>query len=249
MSHGWHTGHGSAAERAALPARAAACIVTLVLAATLLAAPQPASAQRDREGCFEHLNRKSRVIDETRFGIIFQKRDYVYGCIYSTGRIRELPEQDPLGPPVTGVGVIRLDGRYAGYAVGDEEGGAQVLLYDLKKGTRVFTAGVFGPETGNDPNVTRFSLNVQSITVKANGTTAWIAEGSRKVGEEPVPGGGFREIREPVREVVMRRPGDAENRALDSGGDDIGARSLAKSTDEHTLYWTRGGAPRSAPLP
>ncbi|MDQ3933185.1 MAG: hypothetical protein M3340_00985 [Actinomycetota bacterium] len=223
-------------------------IALLFIASALLAAPQTASAQRDREGCFEHLSRTSRVIDETRFGIVFRKGDYVYGCIYSTGRIRRLPEQDPLGPPVTGVGVLRLDGRYVGYGVEDEEGGAQVLLYDLKTGTRVFTAGVFGPETGSDPNVTPYSLRVRSIVVKANGTTAWIGEGSRKVGQEPVPGGGFRDITEPVLEVVVRRPGDTESRALDSGSD-IAPRSIAKSADEQTLFWTRGGSSRSAPLP
>jgi hypothetical protein len=218
-------------------------------ACALVALPaQPAAAQRDREGCFEHLSRTSRVIDETRFGIVFRKGDYVYGCIFTTGRIRRLPEQDPLGPPQTFVGVLELDGRYVAYGVEDEEGGAQVLLYDLKTGTRVFTAGVFGPETGSDTNVTRYSLRVRSIVVKANGTTAWISEGSRKVGQEPVPGGGFRDITEPVLEVVQRRPGDSANQALDSGSD-IAPRSLAKSADEHTLYWTRGNTSRSVPLP
>jgi hypothetical protein len=222
--------------------------VAFLLASAALAAPQPASAQRDREGCFEHLNRSSRVIDETRFGIVFRKRDYVYGCIYSTGRIRRLPGHDPLGPPVTGVGVVRLDGRYAGYALEDEEGGAQVVLYDVKNGTRVFTDSALSRATMTTPNASREPYQVRSIVVKANGTTAWIGQGERKVGEEPIAGGGIRDITEPVIEVVMRGPGDTASRALDAGAD-IAPRSLAKSSDEMTLFWQRGGAPRSSPLP
>ncbi len=242
MSHG-----RLAALGAPLRWRPPAWPVCVFVAAALLAAPQTASAQRDREGCFEHLSRTSRMIDETRFGIVFRKGDYVYGCIYSTGRIRRLPEQDPLGPPVTSVGALRLDGRYVGYGVEDEEGGAQVLLYDLKTGTREFTASPLSEQTTGDPNVGRYTFRIRSIVVKANGTTAWIGEGARKVGEEPVPG-GTRDITEPVFEVVVRGPDDPGSDALDSASD-IGPRSLAKSADEHTLYWTRGGTARSAPLP
>jgi hypothetical protein len=223
-------------------------LAAALAALMLLALPQGAAAQRDREDCLEHLGSTSRVLEETRFGIVFRKRDYVWGCIYSAGRVRRLPGQDPLGPPQTFVGALRLDGRYAGYSLEDEEGGSQVVVFDVKTGTRRFVASAFGPQTSADPNVTRYSITVWSMVVKASGTIAWIAEGSRKVGEEPVAGGGTRDITEPVGEVVLRGPDDTSNRALDTGPD-IPRRSLAKSADEATLHWTRGGAPRSAPLP
>ena len=148
----------------------------------------------------------------------------VFACIYSQGRTRRLPNQTTDDFEFVLRSTISFDGRFVAYGAGTDEPAADtspsfVVVYDVKRARRTRLA---------DAVQNAVNSGVSSTVVKANGSVAWI--GSSLDDEH----------------VVQRI--DQEGFAELDRGPDVATTSLAKARDERTIYWTRGGLPRSAQL-
>ena len=171
----------------------------------------------------------STTLVETRFAVIFEKdKAYrgdrvpvVYGCVKSIDRFRRLGRRQIVP---TDDALLRLEGRYVAHLLRGSTGG-DLVLRDLRTGERVFNWAL--------PLSSGQQEQVHAIELKRDGTLAWIQESSAAmVG---------------TNRVLIKGVGDAEPRVLD-GGPQIDPLSLAANRANTRLYWTNGGAARTAPF-
>jgi hypothetical protein len=147
-----------------------------------------------------------------------------FGCWYSNERRTKIYTAGD--PDVDHAGTFRLAEKFVGFETetADPTGGesdASVQVFNLKTGKRVAS------ELVGDNNATFHS--VTALVVKANGSFGWI-EAATAASQ--------------VNRRVKAR--DKSGLRLLDDGTDIRPDSLALAGS--TLYWTRGGAPRSASL-
>ncbi len=207
--------------RAALTATLAAILTTL-----------PATAAEASHGC---RSSGAQIVVQTKHGVVFQKKrrgaTFTYGCLFSVRRIRRLPDSPTEKPEPIFAEAIQLDGRYVGFRkVFTEPAGfglSKIVVFDLR--TAKTKVDAFAT-TRTDPDGT----GVTSFVIKKNGSVAWIG----------VAGG----VAGPTYEVHKVADGEGGAKQLLDSGPDISRESLAKSYDGLTVYWTKGGQARSAPL-
>jgi hypothetical protein len=221
----------------------------IAVIAALLVIVAPAAADR---GCRSSTSKGAKILAQTRTAVVFVKdkthrtlgtQPIRFGCMFRVGRTYRLT---PFTDFDQQFGNLQLAGRYAAFHFDVEEGAGNsshhtIRLYDLRTGRGQGIAPGSGPEPIG-------SELVQAIVLKPNGSIAWISSFERKIGEEPLPGGGSSEIRETVYPVTKIENGLGASRANVEEGTDIDRRSLALSRDRQTIYWIRGGVARSAPL-
>ena len=211
----------------------------LVATAALCVSVVAATAADARRPC---ASRGSRTVLATAGTRIFTRPARVapryrvtrwYGCAYGTDRRFRLATVGEPGIFVTAVRPVRLVGHlvaYSDYYEGPAGGTlADVRVRDLRSGRQVVS------QQAGTPDAEERQRPVEDLELKADGAVAWI-EASEPV--SPPPAGA-------VMYRVRKRDAGGAAVTLDEGPD-IAPRSLAVSAS--TVYWTRGGSPRSAAL-
>jgi hypothetical protein len=198
-------------------------VVAFVAAGVL---PAPASAVKDGT-CAANRARGATVIDRTAHGVLFERRNAIYGCLYSGGHnviIESTALLEEERSP-------SLFGRYVIFPAivsePTEPVNEEMVVYDLRlKRTEA--------EVGSGGDVLAFEG-------KANGSVAWIQ------GPATFEGGSALNFKVWKLEHVRRGSDKAVRLAATEGADD--PASLAISNDRRRVYWLApGGEPRSAPL-
>jgi hypothetical protein len=222
-----------------MKARAVVAGATLGVA---LALPAPAAAVSTSNDCLVWAGRHT-LVEQSKFALVFSKDNpHVnsaaptnYACVFSREKAFVLPNQ---GEGATPSG-FQLDGRYVGYTVtfrdpAVAESGGSIVVFDAKAGTTK-VSDLAWPDQPNPPMGERgFSDAVTSFVINGKGSAAWIAR--MFTGTDP---GTFA--------VVKREAGAPGHEVLDRGAD-IGPSSMAKARDDTTIFWTRGGVAKTAPL-
>lgn len=210
--------------------------LVLVVAAAFLFLTPASGAQR-RPACS---SAGSKTVKATERARVFSKRGRLgsyrvtrlYGCLYGRNARFRLSILGEPGIFVTSVPHIRLVGNFVGYAE-EYEGPAggrygQIRVRSLRTGVESFTE-TGAPPDSEDITTTR---NITDLELRATGAAAWIVEVPLATGAE-----------QSTFQVHMRGAG---GRTMLDAGPDVVPDSLALSGS--TLYWTRGGLPRSARL-
>ena len=209
-------------------------LLGLVVGGLMLGAPAVASAGIDRDNnCVRYAERYD-VEQQTKFEVLFSKvvqgDRFFYGCAFSSQHARRLPGQSCCETDVASE--FQLQGRYVAYQSLNQEPAATVAIgtlyvYDVKAGQiKVQEPAVPGSGPG--------SIVISSIVVKANGSVAWI--------------GGLQSGPAPTDYQVQTEDTTATGPVTVDQGTDIAPSSLAKASDGLSIYWTRGGVAKSAPL-
>ena len=154
--------------------------------------------------------------------------DKVYGCLNRVKRRFLLARLDFTGPFSEAISEPRVAGRFAAFARSGSGSAADcysdVLAFDLRRGRRTIrTAATTTPAA--TPNSCG---QVDGLELTRRGAVGWIVH---------TPGSNTAEVRK------LDTGGPA---LLDSGNVDRG--SLALSSSRRTIYWTKDGAPQSAPI-
>ena len=170
-----------------------------------------------------------------------------YGCVFSTGTTHRLT---PFTVFDNTSANLTLSGRYAAFSWDVEEGADSntnhtLYVYDLKTGKVERQTRDVAP---GDPQGADSSTPVHAIALKRNASVAWKASFMRKIGEEPVAGGGHRDIIETIYQVhkIENEAGDVRTKVDE--GTDTESDSLALSSSHSKIFWSRGGAARSDEL-
>jgi hypothetical protein len=195
-------------------------VALCALAALAAASPAPAAS-----GCGVARQSGSQIVVKTRESVVFTRRGNVYGCLSSTQRVRQLPDEGG-GIDTTPPDVPALSGRYVAYAtfgsaIGDEFD--RLYVYDLRLGKRFLVVG---------------SNFIRAIVLKRNGSVAWI-EGSTVAPQDPD---------EPLFQIRKVGIEERQGAVLLDRGSDIDRDSLTLAADRLSVSWTRGGTTRTAPL-
>lgn len=199
---------------------------TAVLAATLALVPGPATAAAKRGTCYPPHSRtliasaRTRVF-ETRHVIGEHARD-TYGCLLSRRRpVRFAVLDFPLGfGPIVLAGPFVAYGAYSDCAAGYCDPNS-VVVQDLRDSRTRYADGPIAV------------AHIQSLVLKRTGSLAWIGTSYDRDGQR-VPG-----------LQVVAVPAGGSPVVVDAGTDIDGASLALAGT---TLFWTRGGAPRSTVL-
>jgi hypothetical protein len=210
-------------------------LLGLVVGGLMLGAPAVASAGIDRDNnCVRYAERYD-VEQQTKFEVLFSKvvqgDRFFYGCAFSSQHARRLPGQSCCETDVASG--FQLQGRYVAYQSLNQEPASPVAIgtlyvYDVKAGQIKVQAPAVTP--GSGPG----SIFISSIVVKANGSVAWI--------------GGLQSGPAPTDYQVQTEDTTATGPVTVDQGTDIAPSSLAKASDGLSIYWTRGGVAKSAPL-
>lgn len=188
--------------------------------------------------------RGAAVVMRSSASIAFRRGVRYYGCLKATRRTTFLLRAEELGDAEDAQVAFRrlaLGGDFAGLAYtviepSDAEH-PHVRVVDLRRGRRRFDVTVFGGRAGSSEGCDGpQSAFIQSFALDARGRTAW---GLNWTGElSPTPS--------TVCHEVWATNARGDQRRLDEGSG-IDTRSVRIRGSNVT--WTRGGAPRSAPLP
>ena len=227
-------------------------LAAFVAAGALLVGAAPADARR---GCPSSTSKGAKILAKTREAVVFSKskthpqlgsQAIRFGCMYRVGRNHRLT---PFTDFDNTFANLRLAGRYAAFSWDVEEGAGSttnhtLYVYDLRTGKVERRIGDVAP---GETNGADSSTPVYAIVLKRNASLAWTASFDRKIREEPVPG-GHSDVNETVFQVHKIDNELADRRTMLDEGADIEPDSLALGDDRRTVFWTRGGQPRSAEL-
>jgi hypothetical protein len=196
-------------------------VAALCAAAVPAATAPPAAASH---GCSASA-RGAQVVTRVSDAIVFAKRGNLYGCIFSQGTVRRLPDEGG-GIDVTPPNGPMLGGRFVAYstigsAAGDEFD--RLYVYDIRRGRRFLQVS---------------SNFITDIVVKRNGSVAWVEGSTVDPGADRPPAHQVRKFDAELREGVL----------LVDRGADIDPDSLVLGPDRTDVRWLRGGSERSAPL-
>lgn len=230
--------------------RARSSIALAALASLALAAPAEAT-----HGCRTSTSKGAHILAQTHDAVVFSKdkthpslgtQPIRYGCVFSVGTTHRLT---PFTDFDNTFANVVLSGRYVAYSWDVEEGASStinhtIFVHDLKTGELERRIGDVAP---GDPQGADSSTPVYAIVLKRNASIAWTASFHRKVGEEPIPG-GHRDIIETVFQVSKIEDDLGDSRTMVDEGTDVEPESLALANDHRRIYWSGGGAARSAPL-
>jgi hypothetical protein len=210
-------------------------LLGFVVSGLMLGAPTVASAGIDSDNnCVRYADRYD-VEQQTKFEVLFSKvvqgDRFFYGCAFSSEHARRLPGQSCCETDVASG--FQLQGRYVAYQSLNQEPAATVAIgtlyvYDVKAGQ------IKVQEPAVPPVSTPGSIFISSIVVKANGSVAWI--------------GGLQAGPAAADYQVQTEDTTATGPVTVDQGTDIAPSSLAKASDGVSIYWTRGGVAKSAPL-
>jgi Ca2+-binding RTX toxin-like protein len=163
----------------------------------------------------------SRIVARSSTALVYKRGFYAYSCLRSNGLLRRLPLEGG------GYHTFRLAGRYVAYAtfgsgIGDEFD--RLYVYDMRAGVTVLIES---------------STSIRDIVVKPNASAAWVEQSTVRPTDFDTPVYDVRKV------SFVERQGSV---LLDRGAD-VGPRSLALAEGDTAITWTRGGQPRTAPLP
>jgi hypothetical protein len=142
-----------------------------------------------------------------------------YGCLYSTGRVWELPS---FGDYNSYLDHVVLAPPYVAYGDAGSSSMASsesVEVFNLRTGKHTHGPNFQSPSILHQLVLTRF------------GAIAWISYAAGR----PPPGGEVEKL-------------DSDGRTKLDPGPDIGPNSLALTRTGYRVYWSNGGQPRLAPL-
>jgi hypothetical protein len=200
-------------------------ISALALATAIYTLPATAAAKKKRTCNPRHsstvaANTKLRIFRRT----VKSGDTLFFGCAYKTRRPFRLPSNEP---GVDGYGPFALSGRFVAFGYYpscgtcvDEDNFVWVFNAFKRKGRQLLL------DDNDDGKVTR----ITDIEVNRTGSVGWIS----------------RDLKSPASVLVQKAEGSATTPTLLDSGPDIERQSLASSGT--TLYWTKAGAPRSAPF-
>ena len=198
-----------------------------MLAAAVLAAPAGAATNK----C-ARFTPKYSIAQQSRTAVVLEQRDGItFGCLFSDGRLRRLPGPD--GTDTFAAYRFVLVGSLVGYALSDLEPAATVAtsaiyVVNLKTGkTVVKNQDAYPVDVSPEDDI---STTVTGLVVRPNGSIAWLVNVTGTIDEN----------------AVFRRQGTKVS-VLDRGKD-LRKDSFAASGNGTTVYWTRGGAAKSATL-
>lgn len=189
--------------------------------------------------------RRSKTVAANTDGRVFSKSDGeggndVYGCLYSRNR-RVLLGIDGDYVDLFRISLVQLAGRFVGFDqgyAGRQGESTEIYVVNLHSGKRTFEVQA-GPGGSFGDNA--YSTDLE---LKPSGAVAWITAYLRS-------GEGY-----PYRYTVNRHDANGDSVVDESRTDSvfgplgvaspIEPKSLARSGS--ILYWTKGGAPQTAPL-
>jgi hypothetical protein len=203
------------------PSMAAIAVVLLASGASAFGQGSGAGAACGPQG--------ARTLAKDRGARVYETGGSVYGCATRSGRITRLGTTGDCiggGASVNHVALAADTVAYGLHHCGVDTGFTQVLVQRLRDGARLGSFSATEKSLG--PEATNF---VDSLVVRADGATAWIATGQS--------------IISPARDIEVRTGHGSHRQLLDSAP---GVNTKSLRLHGSRLTWRNGGAERSAIL-